>query len=285
MKSILLAFTLVFVTSTAIGQDKPAYVLYDSKGKKVSFKKLLKDANESNVVLFGELHDNPIAHWLQLELTKELGKNNALVLGAEMFERDNQDELNDYLKDSITSKELDSLARLWVNYSTDYAPLVDYAKEHSLPFIATNIPRRFASLVHKKGGFSALDVLTEEEKTWVAPLPIPFDSLLATYQEILVMMGDRGTPDLVKAQAIKDATMAHSIAQYLSESSIFIHYNGAFHSNFYEGILWYLKKYSDSVNALTISTVTQAEIGKLDEENIGMADYIICVDEDMTSTY
>lgn len=285
MKSILLAFTLVFVTSTAIGQDKPAYVLYDSKGKKVSFKKLLKDANESNVVLFGELHDNPIAHWLQLELTKELGKNNALVLGAEMFERDNQDELDDYLKDSITSKELDSLARLWVNYSTDYAPLVDYAKEHSLPFIATNIPRRFASLVHKKGGFSALDVLTDEEKTWVAPLPIPFDSLLATYQEILVMMGDRGTPDLVKAQAIKDATMAHSIAQYLSESSIFIHYNGAFHSNFYEGILWYLKKYSDSVNALTISTVTQAEIGKLDEENIGMADYIICVDEDMTSTY
>ena len=285
MKSILLAFTLVFVTTTALGQDKPAYVLYDSKGKKVSFKKLLKDANESNVVLFGELHDNPIAHWLQLELTKELGKNNALVLGAEMFERDNQDELDDYLKDSITSKELDSLARLWVNYSTDYAPLVDYAKEHSLPFIATNIPRRFASLVHKKGGFSALDVLTEEEKTWVAPLPIPFDSLLATYQEILVMMGDRGTPDLVKAQAIKDATMAHSIAQYLTESSIFIHYNGAFHSNFYEGILWYLNKYSDSVNALTISTVTQAEIGKLDEENIGMADYIICVDEDMTSTY
>lgn len=285
MKSILLAFSLVFVASTAIGQDKPAYVLYDSKGKKVSFKKLLKDANESNVILFGELHDNPIAHWLQLELTKELGKNNALVLGAEMFERDNQDELDDYLKDSITSKEFDSLARLWVNYSTDYAPLVDYAKEHSLPFIATNIPRRFASLVHKKGGFSALDVLTEEEKTWVAPLPIPFDSLLATYQEILVMMGDRGTPDLVKAQAIKDATMAHSIAQHLSESSIFIHYNGAFHSNFYEGILWYLKKYSDSVNALTISTVTQAEIGKLDEENIGMADYIICVDEDMTSTY
>jgi uncharacterized iron-regulated protein len=285
MKPILLAISFLLVLSTALGQDKPAYVLYDSKGKKVSFKKLLKDANESNVVLFGELHDNPIAHWLQLELTKELGKNNALVLGAEMFERDNQDEMDAYLKDSITSKEFDSLARLWVNYSTDYAPLVDYAKEHSLPFIATNVPRRFASLVHKKGGFPALDNLTDEEKTWIAPLPIPFDSLLATYQEILVMMGDRGTPDLVKAQAIKDATMAHSIAQYLSDSSIFIHYNGAFHSNFYEGILWYLNKYSSSVNALTISTVTQAEIGKLDEENIGMADYIICVDEDMTSTY
>lgn len=285
MKSVLLALSILLIVSTAIGQDKPAYVLYDSKGKKVSFKKLLKDANECNVVLFGELHDNPIAHWLQLELTKELGATNALVLGAEMFERDNQDEMDAYLKDSITSTELDSLARLWVNYSTDYAPLVNYAKEHSLPFIATNIPRRFASLVHKKGGFSALDSLTQEEKTWIAPLPIPFDSLLATYQEILVMMGDRGTPDLVKAQAIKDATMAHSIAQYLSDSSIFIHFNGAFHSNYYEGILWYLKQYSSTFEALTISTVTQAEIGKLDKENVGMADYIICVDEDMTSTY
>lgn len=285
MKSTLLAFALFLFGSTAFCQDKPAYVLYNSKGKKVSFKKLLKDANKSNVVLFGELHDNPIAHWLQLELTKELGSNNKLVLGAEMFEKDNQDEMDAYLKGSITSKEFDSLARLWVNYSTDYAPLVEYAKEHSLPFIATNIPRKFASLVHKKGGFSALDSLTSEEKSWIAPLPIVYDSSLATYQEILVMLGDHATPDLVKAQAIKDATMAHSISEHLSESSIFIHYNGAFHSNYYEGILWYLKRYSSAVNALTISTVTQLEVGKLEKEHLGKADFIICVDEDMTSTY
>lgn len=286
MRPIL--FTTIFVLgaiSSTFSQNKPAYVLYNSKGKKVSFNKLIEDATKSNVVLFGELHDNPIAHWLQLELTKELGKDNKLILGAEMFEKDNQDKLNAYLNGTITSKELDSLARLWVNYPTDYAPLVNYAKEHSLPFIATNIPRNYANMVYKNGGFSALDDLTEEEKSWIAPLPIPYDSMLPTYQEILVMMGDHGTPELIKAQSIKDATMGHSIAQYISDSTIFIHYNGAFHSNYYEGILWYLNQYSDSFNALTISTVSQSDVGKLEKEHKGKADYIICVDEDMTSTY
>lgn len=285
MRKTLFTLICILLTSYAFSQKKPAYVLYNSKGKKVSFKKLLKDANKSNVILFGELHNNAISHWLQLELTKELGKNNDLTLGAEMFEKDNQDELNNYLNDSIDEKELDSVARLWPNHPTDYAPLVDYAKEHQLPFIATNIPRRLANLVYKNGGFAALDSLSAEEKSWVAPLPIPYDSLLPTYQNILVIMGEHGTPELVKAQAIKDATMAHSIAEYLSDSTIFIHYNGAFHSDYYEGILWYIAKYNDSFEAVTISTVSQSNIGKLEKEHKGKADYIICVDEDMTSTY
>jgi len=285
MKQILLIVLTSIVASIALGQNKPAYILYNSKGKKVSFKKLLKKADQSNVVLFGELHDNPIAHWLQLELTRELDKNNELVLGAEMFEKDNQDELNNYLNGTIDVKTLDSLARLWINYPTDYAPLVDYAKEHKIQFIATNIPRRFANKVYKNGGFAALETLSDEEKSWVAPLPVPYDSSLSTYQDILVMMGDHGSPDLVKAQAIKDATMGHSIAQYISDSSTFIHFNGAFHSNYYQGILWYLNQYSNSVKACTISTVSQSDIKKLDKEHKGKADFIICVDEDMTSTY
>lgn len=246
---------------------------------------MMKSANKSNVILFGELHNSAIAHWLELELTKELDKNNDLILGAEMFERDNQDELDAYLSDSITAEGLDSLARLWINYETDYAPLVDFAKENTLPFIATNIPRRLANLVYKNGGFKALDDLSVEEKSWIAPLPIPYDSLLPTYQNILVMMGEHGTPELVKAQAIKDATMGYSIAQHISDSTIFIHYNGAFHSNFYEGTLWYLNKYNKTCKPLTISTVTQSDVGKLEKEHKGKADYIICVDEDVTTTY
>ncbi len=284
LRTILFLITL-FIFSFGFSQNKPAYILYNKNGKKVSFRKLIRDANKSNVILFGELHNNAISHWLQLELTKGLGENNDLILGAEMFEKDNQDELNAYLNDSITTKELDSLARLWKNYITDYAPLVDFAKENEFPFVATNIPRRFANLIYKNGGFSALDNLTTEEKSWIAPLPIPYDSLLVTYQDILVMMGEHGTPELVKAQAIKDATMAYSISQHLSDSTIFVHYNGAFHSNYYEGILWYINQYSNSFQALTISTVTQSDVKKLEKEHRGKADYIICVDEDMTTTY
>jgi uncharacterized iron-regulated protein len=287
MKKLIVLSILAFSLS-GIAQDK-AFVIYNAKGKKVSYKKMMKSLSESNVTLFGELHNNPISHWLQLEVTKSLGEKRDLILGAEMFERDNQDELNDYLSEKIDAKMLDSLARLWDNYNTDYAPLVDYAKEDKLQFIATNIPRRFANLVYKKD-FKGLDSLSVEEKSWIAKLPIEYDKDLPGYQKMLEMMGGHGGETFPKAQAIKDATMAESINRALTkvknlEDVTFIHYNGAYHSNDYEGILWYLKRKNANLNYKTITTVSQANVKKLLEEHLGTADFIICVDEDMTTTY
>lgn len=284
MKNIFYFLILVLFTNIVSAQKMSPYKIYNNKGKQVSYKKMLKTIVKKDMVLFGELHNNAIAHWLQYEVTVELSKSRKMVLGAEMMEADNQDELNDYLKGVIDYKKLDTVARLWPNYKTDYAPLIDFAKDNKLPFIATNIPRRFASLVYKKG-FKALDSLSDKEKEWIAPLPIPFDSELATYKDILKMMGDHGTPELVMAQASKDATMAYFILKNYTEGSLFIHYNGAFHSDSYEGILWYLKKDQPNLLYGTISTVSQVDIHKLEEENIGKADFIVVVDSNMTNTY
>ncbi|MEC7265477.1 MAG: ChaN family lipoprotein, partial [Bacteroidota bacterium] len=120
---------------------------------------------------------------------------------------------------------------------------------------------------------------------WIAPLPIAFDAELPGYQNILKMMGDHGSPTLVMAQAIKDATMAYFILKNYKEGSLFLHYNGAYHSNDYEGILWYLKKDRPDLKYGTISTVTQDDVHKLEDENKGIADFIICVDSNMTTTY
>ena len=244
----------------------------------------MKQLAKQDLVFFGELHNNPISHWLQYEVTVDLGKQSQLVLGAEMLEADNQDELDDYLSGKIDQKGLDSLARLWRNYKTDYKPLVDYAKANGLKFVATNIPRRYASMVNKKG-FEALGELSSKEKEWIAPLPFPYDPDLPRYKNILEMMGDHGTPELVKAQASKDATMAHFISENLEAGDLFIHYNGAYHSDFHEGIVWYINQINPQVQILTITTVEQADISKLSEGHFGQADFIICVDENMTKTY
>lgn len=282
MRYLFVAFA--FVQFYTFAQDKPAYVIYNSKGKKVSYSKMLNSLKSEELILFGEYHDNPICHWLQLELTKDFSHEFGLKLGAEMIEADNQDELDAYLSGAIDAKQLDSTARLWSNYKTDYAPLVDFAKENGIEFVATNIPRRYARMVHK-GGFPALDTLSLEEKSWIAPLPILYDSLLPTYQKIVEMMGEHGTPELVKAQAIKDATMAYFITKDWDDSKKFIHFNGAFHSNYYEGIGWYVRKYNPKIKIATISTVSQSDVKNLSDEYLEMADFIICVDEDMTSTY
>ena len=283
MGKTILILSLLLISNSVFSQKKP-YVIYNSKGKKVSYKKMKKKLLKKDIILFGELHDNPISHWLQYELTSDLHNDRKLILGAEMFEADNQTFLSDYINNSISYSELDSLARLWSNYKTDYAPLVDFAKEKELQFIATNIPRRYANQVYKKG-FDSLDSLSSKEKEWIAPLPIPFDSELPTYKKILEEMGDHGTPELVKAQAMKDATMAYFILNNYKEGFLFLHYNGAYHSDYYEGILWYLKREKSNLKYGTISTVTQDNVDKLQKSNYGKADFIICVDSDMTKTY
>lgn len=287
MKKRLL-FVLFFASALVMAQDKKPYQIYTNSGQEASFKDVLKASEKAEVVLFGEEHDNAIIHWLQLELIKDLhaefeGKK-TLVLGAEMFEADNQKQLNQYLKNEINQKQLDTTARLWKNYKTDYKPLVEFAKAKQIPFIATNIPRKFASLVYKNG-FEALNELTPEEKSWIAPLPITYDAKLPGYVKMVAEMGGHGGENLPKAQAVKDATMAHFILKNRKEKSTFVHFNGTYHSNNFEGIVWYLKQKEPKLKMVTIATATQADIIRLDKEHINKADFIIVVDEDVTKTY
>ena len=278
-------FLFFVVFSTLIfSQNKPAYKLYNAKGAKVSYKSMIKKMSKADVVLFGEHHNNPIIHWLQLETTVDLNKLRKLTLGAEMFEADNQTPLNNYLMDTIDQKGLDTLARLWKNHKTDYKPLVDFAKKNQLKFIAANVPRRFASKVFK-GGFEALDSLSVEEKTWLAPLPIKYDATLPSYIKMKAMMGGHGGDNLPKAQAVKDATMAYFILKNREKGKLFIHYNGSYHSDDYEGINWYLKQNNSNIKIVTVSVVEQENIKKFNKENKLKADYIIVVPPTMTKTY
>jgi uncharacterized iron-regulated protein len=288
MKSIFFLFVFLIPSSILIAQNKPAYVLYNSKGKKVKYAKMIKKVSESDVLFFGEQHNNPISHWLQIEATKDLFamKGQNLVLGAEMIETDNQELLNQFLSGEKTEEDFEAEARLWNNYQTDYKPLVLFAKDNNLPFIASNIPRRYASMVYKQG-IESLDTLDADSLAFIAPLPIEIDLELPGYQAMLEMMGGHGaaSENLPKAQAVKDATMGYSITKNWQTGKYFIHYNGAYHSDNYEGTVWYVKKYNPSITFSTITTVMQKDVSKLEKENMGKADYIICVPENMTTTY
>ncbi len=286
MKKFQYLLIVLFFVVTAFKTDKPAYYLYNQEGKSVKYEKMLKAIETADIVLFGEYHYNPISHWLQLELTKDLHgmKGEDLILGAEMFESDNQLILDEYISGTITGKRFEAEARLWPNYKTDYKPLIDFAWEEDLKFVASNVPRRYASLVNDDG-FEGLDKLSEEALKFIPPLPISYDSTLTSYKTMLEM----GTPgnhnvNFPKAQALKDATMSHFILQNWKEGKLLLHFNGAYHSENFEGIYWYLKHYSPHLNIVTLTTVTQKDVTQLEEENTGTAHFTICVDEDMTQT-
>jgi len=264
--------------------DKPSYQLFNQDGKAIKYSKMVKAMEDADIIMFGELHKNPICHWLQLELTKDLYEiaGEQLVLGAEMFESDNQLIIDEYFNDFFKAKKFEADVRLWPNYKTDYKPLLEFAREKELKFIATNIPRRYASIVHKKG-LEALEELPEASKAYIADLPIEYDPELPAYKEMLVMMEgmEHANENLPKAQAIKDATMAHFILKNFEKGQRFLHYHGTFHSNNFEGIIWYLKRQNPDLKILSIASVEQAELGELEEDNLNLADFILVVDEDM----
>ncbi|TAL66024.1 MAG: iron-regulated protein [Bacteroidetes bacterium] len=292
MKLSALLFILV-ISLQSFSQDKPAYKVFTGEGKKADYEDLLKEVTKADVVFFGELHDNPVAHWLELEVTKSLfaekGKN--LILAAEMFEKDNQLLIDEYFAGIIKESSFESEIRLWKNYGTDYKPLIAFAKQNELKFVASNIPRRYASVV-ANGGFEALEKLSPEALKYIAPLPVEYDSTLACYKDMLSMESSIGgtmekkvSPNLPKAQAIKDATMARSILDNWKKGQMVIHYNGSYHSDRYMGIIWYLKKYDTSIKVATITTVLQDDIYKMDDENKNQADFVIVIPSSMTRTY
>ena len=295
MKNRILPFVLIsFILFIAAKSDKPAYRLFNAKGKIVSYEDLLNEAKKADIVFFGEMHDNPICHWLQLQLTKDLYnyKKDKLVLGAEMFEADNQLLLKEYMNKMIRKKDFEAEAKLWKNYATDYAPIVDFARENGIKFVATNIPRRFAAIVNLKG-FEGLDSINAVERGMIAPLPIKFNADLDCYRKMKEEMGgDAGgahnSDNIVKAQAIKDATMAHFILKNGLEGMTFLHFNGSYHSDNYQGIVWYVREYNKKnefdLKIVTISSVEQKSIDELEEKNIGLGDFIISIPDDMTKT-
>jgi uncharacterized iron-regulated protein len=282
---------LLFCSVSMNAQQKKAYQLYTSSGAPIDYNQMLESVSKSDFIFFGELHNNAIAHWLQIELTQDLYKNTGdkLVLAAEMFESDNQVILDEYLSGLISKSRFEAECRLWPNYKNDYMPLVEFAKEKKIPFVASNVPRRYASLVSQKG-FEGLDSVSGEGQAFFPPLPIEYDPEVPCYKEMLnmgggMMGGGHGNENLPKAQALKDAAMAFFSLKYFVTGNQVLHFNGAYHSQNHEGIIWYVNLYNPGLDIKVIHTVTQADVYQLEEDNKGLGDFILVVDEDVTTTY
>jgi uncharacterized iron-regulated protein len=243
-------------------QDTSTIRLYDGDGRVLDVAEAVRRLEGADVVLLGELHGHPAIHRLELELATGLAdaRRGDLILGAEMFESDDQLVLDEYLSGLIPHRHFVAEAKIWDRYETDYQPLVEMAAERGLRFVATNVPRRYAGLVAREG-LDALQRLSGEALRLLAPLPIPIDLATPGYRRMTQMgltMGGRGPVDpmrLVAAQALKDATMAHFIAANRPAGRLFLHLNGVFHSQERGGICWYLEREKPDVDVRTVSCV------------------------------
>ncbi len=292
MKHLYLTFLILTIAlKSATAQHKPAYQLFDNKGEIASYEAVMTDLAKSDMVFFGEYHRNPICHWLQLEMSKSLHdiKGDELFLGAEMFENGNQLVLDEYLSGFYAEEKMvPEITQLWSNYKTDYKPLLEFARENNLRFIATNIPRRYASMINKKG-IDALKELSPEALEMIGPdLETHFDPTVKAYAEMKDNMGGHVPPNMLNiqtAQAAKDATMAHFALENFKPGNLLFHFNGSYHSNYSQGIIWWINKIQPGLNIKAIATVSESEWEELsDDEKKTIANYILVVADDMTQT-
>ncbi len=299
MKKIGLLFLLWCFTVGTQAQELKAYQIYNQSGEAVNFGQMAKALKDYDVVLFGEFHNNSINHWLELQLTKALYelKGDKLILGAEMFERDNQAQVDAYLAGQLDEKQLEKEARLWDNFHTDYKPLLDFARDHELNFIATNVPRRYASMV-AHNGLDTLDALPKAEKEFIANLPITVDLQTPGYQAMVDMLKKHNgmgmkPDDFVAAQAVKDATMAESIRKALHRGflvfkthQLLLHYNGNYHSKDFGGIYWHLKHRKKNLKVASISIVkSNGQTLAFPTKDYIPTQFTIVIPKDMTLTY
>ncbi len=295
MRSIILQYLFytipLFLLKVNVSAQNEIYQFYDAEGNKITYEQSLEGVLEADFIFFGELHNDPVGHYFQKRMLKDLFqvKNNSFVLAMEMFEADDQLKIDEYIQGLISQKSFESEARLWNNYVTDYKPLIEFARENNIKVIASNVPRRYASALYQNG-FEILQNLSEVQKDLMSPIPFPIDRNLSSYKPLdsnsPLHGGSAQKKYLLESQALKDATMAHRIESHYEEGKTFLHINGSYHSDYKQGIVHYLSSSSVKNKSIkTISVKKEKNIHNFNPENIQIADYILQVADDMTTSY
>jgi uncharacterized iron-regulated protein len=285
-KHLLLIITTFFTIHLTAQEELKAYQFYQDSTP-ISFQKAVDAMAEADVVLFGEFHDHAMVHWLQLKTTQRLMESGNLIMGAEFFETDDQLLLNELITGFTPMKKFTAEAKLWPNFETDYQPILQLAVDSQITFVATNIPRRYASFV-ARNGIDTLELFSESAKSLMPPLPMPFSMETPGYRAVYDMMGGghgMEPENFVKAQALKDYTMAYNIGENAKKKSLFLHFNGDFHSADYGGIYWYLNELYPKLEVISIKVVQTVDQARVAKDELVGGDIILVVPEDFTRTH
>jgi len=283
------------------------YRIYSVKlGREVSLADIATDMKNYDVVFYGEEHNDSVTHYAERTLLAALcDRYSNMALSMEMFDRDVQGVMTEYLNGYIREKDFKHDARVWSNYR-DYRPLVELAKEKQLDVVCANAPSRYTNIAGRKGE-KGLAALPEASKKYFAPLP--YDTATGKYYvKLQEMSGHTMAPvsktdtakqpamppmmmmsfDLVVAQSLWDATMAWSISEYIKThpQKKIMQVNGRFHSEEGYAVVEQLKKYSPKTKILIVSSASEDDFPNIDWSKYKpLGDYILITDPKVPKTF
>lgn len=289
MKKVV--FLLLLCWSAASAQTiESHFKVYDVQQKKVvDLDDIITSMNNADVLFFGEEHNDSVGHFLESTIFKRLALAfpGRTAVSMEMFHRDVQPVINEYLAGIISEKNFIKESRAWNNYK-DYKPLIEYAKANNLSVIAGNAAARYSNAVTMKG-LTVLNKLDKVSQQNIAPLPI--DTVTGRYYEKFTKtLGghDMGGMKVYQTQNFWDATMAWSIAEFAKshKGGKILQLNGRFHSDEKLGTAAKLKKYAPKLRIINISSFSAEDFENPDwqaYEKLG--DFIIVTDPTVKRSY
>lgn len=298
--SLLITFSLLTAALAPLcgfaqREQKPSspFRIYASSGKAATLEEIVNAMGQSEVIFIGETHTDPVAHQIELQLLESAaaryglraggGGAREVVLSMEMFERDVQTALDEYLTGLILERQLLSDTRPWNNYQSDYRPLIEFARSNKLAVLAANAPARYANMVARSGR-SSLAGLSAQARSWLAPLPYgeAGAAYAAKFNNVMGSMGGGhgagGMKNVLDAQVLRDATMAYAIYESLKarKRPLVLHVTGLFHVEGGLGVPEHLKSYRPQTRMLVVAVVASASVTKLDAESLSrIGDFVV----------
>lgn len=289
MKSVLLAAMFVPLLQSQLPPSHPpisvgSYVperVFDTHAKGFSdFELMLADLARADAVFVGEQHDDANTHRLELAIVEGLTRRGVpVVVAMEMFERDVQSLIDQYVAGTITEEQFVKDSRAWPRYQTDYRPVIEFARAHKLPIVASNVPRRLASDVGKKG-MAAIEALAADRSLVAKDLTCPTSG--SYYERFVAAMGghEGANPNFYFAQCVKDETMGEAVAGAFSKATervTIVHFNGSFHSDYGEGTAESARRRMPGRRIAVVSMLPVSDIdhAKPDDDDLKRADYLV----------
>jgi len=199
-------------------------------------------------------------HLMQAQLFAQLySQNPNIALSMEQFTRDHQPVLNQYLAGAIGEQTLIKDANAWPNYTSDYRPLVEFAKQHDLDVIAANAPKSIVRCIGQYGA-EYLERLPQNERKWVAEqLTLTSDAYQTQFNSLMHHGDEAKTQNQFAAQTAWDDTMAESMVNYLAQhpGRQIIHLAGRFHVAEGLGTASRIKARNSGLNVVMVTPVTE----------------------------
>lgn len=298
LKSVLLAlFATVFLTES----PKPAqigaehYRVYRGDGTPTTLNELIVESQAAAVTFLGESHDDPVAHYLEEQILRRTWDPDR-ALSLEMFETDVQYVVDEYLAGLITEAHFTASGRAWRNYSSDYKPLIEFAKENQMHVLAANAPRRYVNRVSRMGTTSLSD-LGSDARRFLPPLPYAkaSDEYAARFERVMKEQREGGRPQTqesiargLEAQSLWDASMAYTIASFLTShpGKSVLHVNGSFHTAARLGTVEHLLRYRPGTPVVVVTILPDKSFPMFDANTMDrQGDFVIVTDPDLPRSY